>query len=118
MWRKCPISVALLACLYIAVGTIGFAYHFRELSAGHALNFDGIWVELTEFLAIVCGAFLLKGQDWARWLAVAWMAFHVVISALHTFHQAAIHFVFLAVIAWLLFRRPAGLFFTGPAEPT
>lgn len=116
--RKCPASVAIPAWLYIAVGAIGFAYHFRELSVGQALRYDGILVEATEVLAIVCGVFMLKGQNWARWLAVAWMAFHVVISAFHTFPEAAVHFLFLAIIAWLLFRRPADLFFTGQAAAT
>ena len=36
--------------MYLAVGTIGFAYHFRELLV---FQDEGIWVELTEFLAIV-----------------------------------------------------------------
>ena len=34
-------------------------------------------------LAIVCGVFLLRGHNWARWLALAWIAFHVVLSAFH-----------------------------------
>ena len=26
-----PISVTIIACLYLAVGTVAFIYHFREL---------------------------------------------------------------------------------------
>jgi len=33
-----------------------------------------------------------------------WMAFHVVLSAFGTFHELAIHSLFCAAIAWLLFR--------------
>ena len=116
--HKCPITVAILAWIYIATGAIGSVYNFRELSLRHQVNYDAALVELTEMLAIACGAFMLKGHNWARWLAVAWMAFHVVISTFHTFREAAIHFLFLGVIGWLLFRHPADLFFTGRTEPT
>ncbi len=67
-----PHSVTILACVYLAVGTIGFAYHFRELMA---LQHESVWVELTELLAIVSGAFMLRGHNWARWLAIAWFLF-------------------------------------------
>ena len=45
-----PISVVLISCLYIAVGAIGFAYHFPELMALHR---DSVLIELTELLAVV-----------------------------------------------------------------
>lgn len=73
--KTIPVSVAVIACLYLAVGIGGFVVHFQALRAP-----DGIWIEITEFLAIVCGVFLLRAQNWARWLAVAWMAFHIAMS--------------------------------------
>jgi hypothetical protein len=111
--NKRPLSVTILGCLYIAVGTIGFAYHFSEIWARHALQYDDVWVELVEVLAIIAGAFMLRGHDWARWLTLAWIAFHVVLSAFHAFREFAIHCVFCAVIAWLLFRPQAGRYFRG-----
>ena len=36
-WTKPPVTI--LACMYIAVGTIGFAYHFPELLPLHAKAF-------------------------------------------------------------------------------
>ena len=111
MTNKRPISVVIVACLYIAVGALGFAFHFRE-SLAHP--HEGVWIELTELLALLCGIFLLRGHNWARWLAVAWMAFHVVLSVSHL-REFAIHCVLLAVIAWLLFRAEAGRYFRGPA---
>ena len=111
-----PVSVMILAGVYIGAGAIGFAYHFPELLA---FRYDSVWVELTEFVAIVCGAFMLRGHNWARWLALAWIAFHVILSAFHTFHEFAIHGLFCAVIAWLLFRPEAALYFRGARiEPT
>lgn len=111
-----PVSVLVLACVYIAVGAIGFVYHFRELLA---FQQGAVWVELTEFIAIVCGAFMLRGHNWARWLALAWIAFHVILSAFRTFHELAIHALFCTVIAWFLFRPEATRYFHGAqVEPT
>ena len=33
--------------------------------------------------AVVAGVFMLRGRNWARWLALAWMASHVAISVFH-----------------------------------
>jgi len=105
---KRPLSITILACVYLAVGVIGFAFHFRELLAGHH---DAVGIELTEFVAILCGAFLLRGYNWARWLAIAWIAFHVALSAFHAIPELAIHAVFCAVFAWILFRPEAARYF-------
>ncbi len=90
----------LVACLYLVVGVVGFTYHFHELLT---LQNDAIWVELTESAAIVCGIFMLRRQNWARWLAVAWIVFHVTLSAFRSFQEFAIHCLFGVVIAWVLF---------------
>jgi hypothetical protein len=103
-----PVSVTILACVYLVVGAAGFAYHFRELLS---LQQDGVWAELTELLAIVAGAFMLRGHDWARWLALAWMVFHVVLSAFHSSRELAVHGVICAVIGWILFRPQATRYF-------
>lgn len=105
---KRPVSVLILACLYIAVGAIGFVFHFPELMASHP---DAVGIELTELLAIVAGAFMLVGHNWARWLGVAWMALHVAIS-FPDLRQIAMHSLFLVLIGWLLFRPDAGRYFT------
>jgi hypothetical protein len=104
---KRPVSVLMVSYLYIAVGVIGFAYHFPQLIA---LERYAVWIELTELLAIISGAFMLLSRNWARWLALAWMAFHVAIS-IPVLRQAAIHFLFFAVIAWFLFRSNAMQYF-------
>lgn len=115
-WNKRPLSVTILGCLYIGVGTIGFADHFTEFLA---FQYDGLWVELIEILAILCGVFVLRGHNWARWVALAWIAFHVILSAFHAFREFAIHCLFCAVIAWFLFRPEAARYFRGVGiEPT
>ena len=114
--NKRPISVTILACLYLAVGVGGFAVHFRELLARHP---DAVGIEVTELTAILCGVFLLRGDNWARWLALAWIAFHVILSAFHAIPELVIHAVFCAVFAWVLFRPEAARYFRGArVEPT
>jgi hypothetical protein len=104
---KRPIGVLGVACLFIVVGAVGFVLHFPNL---HALHGEDFWIELTEFLAIVAGAFLLLGRNWARWLAIAWMLLHVVIS-FPMLRQIVVHSLILAAIAWLLFRPDAQRYF-------
>src|SRR5215471_13341503 len=104
---KRPVSVWILSCLYLAVGTIGVAYHFPELRAHQA---DSLWIEFTELLAIVSAVFMFRGHNWARWLALVWMAFHVAIS-FPTYRQVVIHLAIFAVIAWVLFRPDARRYF-------
>ena len=43
----------IIACLYIAVGMLGFGYHLRELLT---LQKDSVWVELTELVALAVWA--------------------------------------------------------------
>ena len=110
-----PISVTIVASLYVAVGIMGFTYHFHELLA---LQHDSLWIELTEFLAFVCGAFMLRGHNWARWLALAWMIFHVIVSAFNSIHQFLMHSLICALIAWAVLHSTATRYFRrAPAEP-
>jgi len=113
--NKRPISVTILACVYLLVGTAGFVFHFKESLASPR---DGALVELTELIAFVCGLFLLRGANWARWLALAWMAFHVAISFPQP-QKVVVHTLICALIAWILFRPEASRYFRGaPIEPT
>jgi hypothetical protein len=110
-----PLSVTIVAWAYIAIGTAGLVYHSTEFRARQTFPFDMVWAEVTEALAILCGAFMLRGHNWARWLALAWIAFHVLLSAFHAVPEFAIHCLFLAVVAWFLFRSPAAEYFHGAA---
>lgn len=111
--NKRPLSVTILAWVYIAVGTAGFIAHVMELQARLVFHSDAVWIELTEFLAILSGVFMLRGHNWARWLALLWMAFHVILSASGPFRPLAIHCLFFAVIAWFLLRPVAARYFRG-----
>jgi len=111
--KKRPLSVTILAGLYVVVGAAGFVSGLGEFRARGAFPVDDVWVELVRLLAVVAGAFLLRGHDWARWLALAWMVFHVVLSAFHGWREFAVHCVFCATIVWSLFRPAAARYFRG-----
>ena len=103
--KRVPVTVIVIACLYLAVGIGGSVAHFSQHRAP-----DWIWIEITELLAIVCGVFLLRAQNWARWLAIAWIAFHVAMS-FGVLRQLAVHSVLIVLIVWCLFRPDASRFF-------
>ena len=107
-----PISVSLLSCLYIAVGTVGFVVNFPKLIA---LQHESIWIEFTELLALIAGAFMFRGRNWARWLALVWMAFHVAIS-FPVVRQVVTHSIIFALITWILFRPDTRRYFK-PLKP-
>ena len=117
--NKRPISVTIIGWLYIATGAIASAYHFADFKAQHPFQSDIIWVELVSLIAIVSGVYLLRGHNWARWLALAWIASHVILSAFHSLFELAIHGLLCAVCAYFLFRAHATRYFRGPrTQPT
>ena len=60
---------------------------------------------------VVCGIFVLLGQGWVRWLALVWMAGHVVISFFGSRQQVIVHFLLFAMITYGLFREDARTYF-------
>jgi hypothetical protein len=103
-----PIEVTILAWLYLVAGCVLFAARFRTLLAWEQ---GSVWAESTELAAVVSGIFMLLGKNWARWLAVAWIAFHVVLSALHSWGEAVMHGLFCVAFAWILFRPESSRYF-------
>lgn len=115
--NKRPLSVTIIACLYIAAGVIGLAYHLPEFRA-NPFEYDSILGSLTRLTAIVCGVFMLRGHNWARWLALVWIAYHVVMGGLHSWRDLLFHSLLFAVFAYFLLRRRATDYFraTGTEE--
>jgi hypothetical protein len=107
---KRPLAVTILACVYLLTGAVGFVGHFRESVAAPR---EGVLIELLELLALLSGAFLLRGRNWARWLALAWIAFHVILSFWDPVQRLVAHCVFLILIAWILFHPSAARYFRG-----
>ena len=110
-----PISVTIISWLYIIAGSVGLAYHALELKPNSPGFSEAILVCFVRLLAIIGGIYALRRQNWARWLLILWMAYHVVLSLSHSFSQTFMHAIFLAVIAYFLSRPAASVFF-GKAE--
>ncbi len=108
-----PLSVTLIACLYLLVGVAALVAHFHEIVTRQP---DWGWVLLTEVLAIVIGVFLLRGANWARWLAIVWIGFHIGISIHGPLRALVGHSVFFVLIAWALFHAAARRYFR-PTPP-
>jgi len=111
--KKRPLSIIVISWLFIAAGAIGLAYHATEFQAPPPFRYDVLWVCLVRLLAILSGVFMLRGNNWARRLLVAWMVYHVILSALHSVSQLIVHGLLFAVIAHFLFRSSASAFFRG-----
>jgi len=109
--NKRPLSVTIIGCLLAATGAIGLVYHLKELKPQHPFQYDIVWVSLVRLAAIVAGVFMLRGSNWARWLALVWMLFHVVLSAFHSLQEFLVHALLLAVFAFFLLRPPANGYF-------
>jgi hypothetical protein len=118
MPKQRPLSVTIIGWLFIATGCVGLAYHGAEIRADHHSQNELVWILSLRLLAIVCGVFLLRGNNWARWLLLLWIAYHVVLSAFHTLFEVLVHLLFLAVIAYFLFRKQASQYFQGTNAPT
>jgi len=109
--NKRPHSVTVIAGIFLLAGVVGLAYHATEFKTPGPFQYDVLWVCLVRLLAIVGAVFIVHACNWARWLLVTWMAYHVILSAFHSASQLIAHSVLLAVIAYFLFRPPASAYF-------
>lgn len=107
---KRPYEVTVAGWLFIVIGVLNTAWHLWK----GALD---LWMVPILFLtvsAIVAGVFLLRGALWsrrARWLALAWVAFHVGVSALDSLSAALPHVVLLLVIGYVLLGPPTSQYY-------
>lgn len=113
-----PLSITIISWLFILIGAVGLVSGLLPLfgasTAQLTADFKSHWmVHLSRLAEIVSGLFMLRGHNWARWLLVVWIAFHIVISALHSVLQLSIHIVIFSIILFFLFRRTASDYFTG-----
>jgi len=104
---KRPFPVTLLGWLFIVVGLVSLIYHLWQSTLDRWI----VPVSAVGIIAIVGGVFLLRGAGWARWLLLAWLAFHVVVSALHSLSDSMAHLVLLMVIGYFLLGPPTSKYF-------
>jgi len=109
---RIPISVILIAGLYLVSGLVGLAYHAIEL--GGAPGYETFWILLLRLLAVIGGIFALRGANWARWLLVAWILYHIILSLNHSITEVLSHIVIFLLTVLALFSKKARAFFGKP----
>lgn len=114
--RKQPVSITFLAVLLLLVGAVTFVYHLSKFRPSQESVWDLAAILLVCAVAAVSGAFLLRASNWARWLAIVWMAFHVGISAFDSWQKTALHGILLAIFTYILFRPAARAYFANKTK--
>ena len=114
--NKRPLSITIICWIFIVFGAIALLYGLLPSGDTNAsqriAELKGHWyVHVSRIIQVLCGVFMLYGFNWARWLLVVWIAFHIVISILHSPFQLLVHSVLFAVILYFLFRRSASAYF-------
>ncbi len=115
--RKRPLSVTVIGCLYILAGAMGLVFHLVDFKPQHPFPYEILWISLVRLIAIVCGVYLLRGSDWARWLALAWIGYHLVLSVFHSRFELATHALLAAVFGYFLLRPLADRYFRAGRAP-
>lgn len=111
--KKRPLAITVLSWLYIAVGVLGTAAHFVQFAQQRPSAREFFGIVVLGVAAVAAGVFMLRAQNWARWLALAWMGAHVAISAVHPHLRELIaHCLFFVLFALLLLRREATAYFS------
>ncbi|MEN3328960.1 MAG: hypothetical protein V7638_3767 [Acidobacteriota bacterium] len=105
-----PLSITIISWLFILFGSIALVS--GVVRGGGADLISHWYVHLSRLLQIVAGVFMLYGRNWARWLLVAWIAFHIIISALHSVLFLLMHVAIFSVILFFVFRRRASAYFS------
>src|SRR5690348_11907196 len=119
---KRPRSITVISWIFIAFGTIslltsllpklpGAEEHVAEFRTQHPFQFAFLYVG--PVLAIVCGVFMLRGFNWARWLLVVWFGYKVFGNALHSPMKLLIPALLFGVAIYFLFRPQASAYFRG-----
>jgi hypothetical protein len=106
-----PLSVIVISVVFIIAGITGIIYHAGEWRDS-AISFDVVAAFLIRVAAIVGGVFALLGKNWARWLLILWIVYHVVLSAFHSTSELITHSVIAAIVGACLFNRKANQYFS------
>lgn len=109
--NKRPLSITVISWIFIVSGVIGLLYHATEFKVQQPFEYEVVWICFVRFLAILGGVLILRGINWARWLSIVWIAFHVILSAFHSLFELVAHSLLFAVFSYFLFRPQASVYF-------
>ena len=125
---KRPRSVTVISWIFIAFGGIALLTSLLppvDAAAGQRIAesrpqhlFEHAFICVARILAVLCGVSMLCGFNWARWLLVVWMGYHIIVGVLHSPFSSVVHTLLFAAVVYFLFRPEAAAYFRGRrAEP-
>jgi uncharacterized membrane protein len=106
---KRPIPVTVLSIILIVIGIIALIGGLLQIPNASPLEIS--IASSVRLIAVVSGVFMLKGQQWARWLCIAWFVYHVILSIWHTRFELIAHCVFAMIVFIILFSPPVNAYF-------
>lgn len=118
--KKRPLSITIISWLFLIFGIVmcilAVIPYFQSGSAGFSSLTAVGWGELTLLFIIraistVCGVYMLIGYNWARWLFVVWLVFHIAISIQSSAWVIIGHTLIAIVVIFFLFRPAASAWF-------
>lgn len=107
-----PLILTIFGWFLILGGAAGFVYHFPMHRAWQP---DDAWPLSLELILLIAGVFILLGHNWARWMAVVWIGFHIGLSFYHSLGEVAVHTIILLIFAGILFHPAANAWFRARA---
>lgn len=105
--------MTILSIVLIATGALGIAFHLADFRGPSPFQYDALGIALVRLTAVVCGVYMLRASNWARWLAISWIAFHVILSFFHSRFELGMHILVFAAFAYFLFRPGSNAYFRG-----
>lgn len=124
-----PRSVAVISWLAIVAGawillaltvlsTPGSRRVLAEVWSQHP--FATLWLCGVPVVGLLCGFFMLRGMNWARWVLSLWFGYNsvakLVVGDPKLLPQSFLSALLVGTAVYLLFRPPATAFFRGPAS--
>ena len=109
--KKYPLPVLIVAVALMIAGIVGFFYHLKEFADPDQKLYVTLLVELLRIIAFASGLLLLRASNMGRWLSIAWVLLHVVISAFNSVNEMIMHIVVLLIVCILLFLPVSSRYF-------
>lgn len=111
-----PIAITAVSWLIIIAGIFGLTRGFVNARTLWPPEQDLIWVVVVDAIGIACGIFMLRRQNWARWLTLAWIGSHVAIVSIYIRNEILPHAIIFALVAYLMFRTDVRAYFRRDTE--
>lgn len=109
--NKRPFEVTVVSLLLIAIGIASIALNASALKPPQAFEPGNLAILGVRLLGILCGVFMFQRHNWARWLGLAWIAFHAVIGFLNSMGQGIVHALIFGMIGIALLQPGVNAWF-------